>query len=132
MSQENVERASRAIAAFNDRDRDALRALFAPAAEITPVRAAVDGTVFRGPEAASDYCAAIEHSWEGLRWALEDVRHGDDWVLALGRIHGRGRDSGASIDAKGGWLMRFEEERIIEFRTYSDRALALEAAGLKE
>jgi hypothetical protein len=40
-------------------------------AEIVPVRAAVDGTVYRGPDAGAQYCAAVEESWENLRWEIE-------------------------------------------------------------
>jgi ketosteroid isomerase-like protein len=132
MSHENVEIVRLAIPAFNRRDLDTLRTLFDPGAQITPVRAAVDGTHFAGREAASEYCAAIDQSWEDLRWDLEDVRDGDDWVLALGHIRGRGRDSGVEIDARGGWLARLREGRIVEFRTYSDRSEALKAVGLED
>jgi ketosteroid isomerase-like protein len=131
MSQEqNVEIAKQAIAAFNGRNSEALRAFFHPTAEIRPVRATLDGTVFRGPEAASEYCEAIDESWNDLWWELEGIRDGQDWVLALGRIRGSGRDSGVAIDARGGWLMRFRDGRISEFQTYSDRAEALKAVGL--
>jgi ketosteroid isomerase-like protein len=132
VSQENVEIVRRVIAAFNNRDRTALRPFFDHTAQITPVRAAVDGTVFSGAEAASEYCAAIDDSWDDLRWEVEDIRSGSDWVLALGHIRGRGRGSGATIDARGGWLVRLRERLIVEFRTYTDRAEALEAVGLEE
>ena len=131
MSQENEERMRQAIAAFKQRDSDVLRDLFDADAQITPVRAAVDGTVYRGSEAAASYCAAIEASWENLRWAVEDIREGEDWVLALGHIRGTGRGSGALIDARGGWLARFRDGRIARFQTYSDRAEALKAVGLE-
>ena len=132
MSQENVEVATQALEAFNQRNRRALRALFQSTAEITPVRAALDGTVFRGPEAASEYCTAMEQTWTDLRWEVEEVRHGQDWVLALGRICGSGRDSGATIDVRGGWLARFRDGLISEFQTFSDRIDALKAVGLEE
>jgi ketosteroid isomerase-like protein len=132
MSDDQVETARRAIAAFNGRDRDGLRVLFDPSAEVTPVRAALDGTVFRGRDAPAEYCAAIEDSWDDLWWELEELRAGPDLVLALGRIHGRGRDTGVTIDARGGWLLRFRGSLIIHFRTFSDRADALREAGLAQ
>jgi hypothetical protein len=67
MTTEDRRLALRAIDAFNERDRDALRLLFASEARITPVRAAVDGTVFSGREAPAEYCAAIDDSWSELR-----------------------------------------------------------------
>ncbi len=42
--------------------------------EIVPVRAALEGTVYRGPEAAEQYCAAVDESWENLRWEVEEIR----------------------------------------------------------
>ena len=132
MSQENLEGVRTAMEAFNRRDAEAFGALFAEDAEIVPVRVAVDGTVYRGPDAASQYCAAVDESWEQLRWDVEEIRDGGEWVLALGHIRGRGRGSGAVIDARAGWLARFHEGRITNFRTYSDREQALDAVGLRE
>ena len=132
MSQENVERMRATIEAFNTREVDSLKALLSADAVITPVRSAVDGTVYRGADAAAEYCAAVEDSWSHLRWEIEDVRADANWVLALGHIRGGGRDTGAQIDASGGWLAHFREGRIVEFQTFSDRAEALKAVGLEE
>jgi ketosteroid isomerase-like protein len=96
------------------------------------VRAAVEGTVYRGPTAASQYCEAVEESWDSLRWEVEELRAGDNWVLALGRIRGGGRGSGAGIDARAGWVARFRDGMIRSFQTYPDRLDALEAVGLSE
>jgi ketosteroid isomerase-like protein len=132
MSQENVEIVRAAMEAFNRRDGEAFGALLAKDAEIVPVRVAVDGTVYRGPDAAAQYCAAVDESWENLRWEVEEIRDGGDWVLAVGRIRGRGRGSGAAIDNRAGWVARFREGLITSFRTCADRAEALKAVGLQE
>jgi ketosteroid isomerase-like protein len=130
MSQENVEAMRAAMQAFNRRDGVSFDALLARDAEIVPVRAAVDGTVFRGLDAASQYCAAVDESWDDLRWEVEEIRDGGEWVLALGHIRGRGRDTGAAIDTRAGWVARFREARITSFRTYANRAEAIQAVGL--
>jgi ketosteroid isomerase-like protein len=132
MSEENVEIVRTAIEAFNRRDAEAFAADLAQDAEIVPMRAALEGTVYRGPDAASQYCAAVDESWDNLRWEVEEVRDGGDWVLALGRIRGRGADSGAEIDTRAGWFVRFRDGLIASFHTFSDRSAALEAAGLSE
>jgi len=49
-----------AMAAFNRRDGEALGAVLAEDAEIVPVRAAVDGTVYRGPDAGAQYADRAE------------------------------------------------------------------------
>jgi ketosteroid isomerase-like protein len=132
VSQENVASMRAVIDAFNLRDGEAFGSLLADDAEIVPIRAAVEGTTYRGPNAASLYCAAVEDSWTGLRWEVEEIRDGGDWVLALGRIRGQGRDSGVGIDAHGGWLAIFSGGIIARFQTFPDRAQALQAAGLSE
>jgi ketosteroid isomerase-like protein len=132
MSRENVVSMRIAIEAFNSRDAEHFGSLFTDDAEIVPVRSALEGTVYRGPDAGRQYCAAVEESWENLVWEIEAVKDDDNWVLALGYIRGRGRGSGADFDARGAWLARFHGGRLTHFRTYPARAEALEAVGLAE
>jgi ketosteroid isomerase-like protein len=100
--------------------------------EDVPVRAALEGTTYRGPDAGTQYCMAVSQSWEDLRWEVEELRDGQGWVLAVGHIRGQGRDSGAAIDAKAGWLAHFRDGLITRFQTFANRKEALEAAGLRE
>ena len=130
MSLTNVEVMRAAIEAFNRRDGEAFGACLAGDVEIVPVRVVLEGTVYRGRDAGTQYCAAVEESWENLRWEVEGIRDGGSWVLALGRIRGRGRGSGASIDARGAWLARFSGGVVTYFRTYNDRDEAFQAVGL--
>jgi ketosteroid isomerase-like protein len=132
MSQENVGAMRAAIEAFNRRDGKAFGALLSADAEIVPVRAALEGTIFSGPDAAVQYCAAVDESWEHLRWEVEEIRDGGTWVLALGHIRGGGRESGAGIDARAGWVAHFRDGFITSFQTHADRWKALEAVGLSE
>ena len=129
---ENVAVMRAAMEAFNRRDGEAFGAHLSRDAEIVPVRAALEGTVYRGPDAAAQYCAAVDESWENLRWEIEEIRDGGSWVLALGRIRGGGRGSGAAIDVRAGWVARFREGLVTSFHTYADRAEALQAVGLSE
>jgi ketosteroid isomerase-like protein len=131
MPEENVDLMRTAMEAFNHRDGDRFDALLAADALIVPVRAAVEGTVYRGSEAGTQYCAAVESSWEDLRWEIEEIREEGDRVIALGRIRGQGRDSGAAIDSRAGWVAHFSEGRITRFQTYADRTDALKAVGLE-
>jgi ketosteroid isomerase-like protein len=130
MSQENVETMRAAMKAFNRRDAQGFGAFLADDAEIVPVRAALEGTTFSGPDAAAQYCAAVDESWESLRWDVEEIRDGGSWVLALGHIRGGGRESGAVIDARAGWVAQFRDGFVTHFQTYADRGKAFEAVGL--
>jgi ketosteroid isomerase-like protein len=132
MSQENVDVMRTAMEAFNHRDGTGFDAVLATDAEIVPVRSALEGTVYRGRDAGSQYCTAVEQTWDDLRWEVEEMRVGAGWVIALGRIRGQGHDTGVAIDSKAGWLAHFRDGLITRFQTYADRAKALEAAGLQE
>ena len=130
MSEENVEQLRRVVEAFNRRDGAGFDGLLTSDAEIVPVRAALEGTTYRGNDAGSQYCAAVEETWESLRWEVEEIREVGDSAVALGRIHGNGRDSGVAIDTSAGWVARFQDGLIAAFRTYTNRDEALEAVGL--
>jgi ketosteroid isomerase-like protein len=117
--------------AFNRREGEAFDHFLASDAEVVPVRAALEGTTYRGPNAGTQYCTAVDRSWKNLNWEVEEIRDGGDWTLALGHIRGEGRDSGAAIDAKAGWLANFSDGRITKFQTFANRDDALEAAGLR-
>jgi len=132
MSEQNVDIMRAAMEAFNRRDVEAFGRLLSRDAEIVPVRAALEGTVYRGPNAAAQYCAAVDESWENLRWEVEEIRDGGSWVLVLGRILGSGRGTGAAIDARAGWVAHFHEGLVTRFHTYADREEALRAVGESE
>jgi ketosteroid isomerase-like protein len=126
----NVDILRAALDAFNARDGAAFDRLLDENAEIMPVRAALEEIAFRGPDAASQYCAAVDESWEELRWEVEEVRDLGSSVIALGHIQGRGRDSGIAIDASSAWVAHLRDGMIVRFQTYSDRNEALAAVGL--
>lgn len=130
MSQDNVETARQVLEAVNRRDLEAFGAPFAADAEIVPIRSAVDGTVYRGPDAAAKMFAAQEESWDDLSVENEEIRHGGDWVLVLGRIRGRGRTSGADFDVSAASVLYFREGLITKLHVYTDRTEALQAVGL--
>jgi len=130
-SSRNAETLLAALDAFNRRDGERFDALLAEDVEIVPARAALDGTVYRGPDAGTQYCAAVDTIWDGLTFESEDVTDGGDWVLALGRMRGRALSSDTELDVTGGWVARFRDGLITSFHAYADRAKALEAVGIQ-
>ena len=130
MSQENVTRLQTAVEAFNNRDGESSIAcsrrtpkscLSEPHSNAPPIEARTQ---------ASQYVAAVGESWDSLRWEVDELHEVGESVLALGRIRGRGRGTGATIDTSGGWAAEFRDGRITRFRTCTSRKAALEAAGL--
>jgi hypothetical protein len=67
MSEENLDRLQTVIDAFNKRDGRTFDRLLAADAEIVPVRAALEGTTYRGNGAGSHYCSAVDETWEASR-----------------------------------------------------------------
>lgn len=132
MSQKNVDVVRRSAEAYNRRDVAGFEACFAEDAEIVPLRAAVEGTVDRGPGAAARFLAGFDDVLEGMSVELEEVRDGPDWVLALGFLRGRGLGSGADVEARLSIVVRFRDGLITSFRVYPDRAAAFAAVGLRE
>jgi ketosteroid isomerase-like protein len=127
----NVETLRAAIEAFNRREGGRFDALLAEDAQIVPARAALEGTVYRGPDAASQYCAAVDGIWEGMTFESEDITDHGDCAVALGRMRGRARTSGAMIDVTAGWVAHFRDGLVTSFHTHADRAKALEAVGTR-
>jgi ketosteroid isomerase-like protein len=132
MSRENIERMRESLRAFNRHDVEALVDLCSPDVELVTLRAAMEGTSYRGPDAWRAAFKDFDESWEGLHYELEEFRAGGDTVLALGTLRGRGRGSGVEVQMGLAYLVHFEQGLIRSFRTYGDRAKALEAAGLSE
>jgi ketosteroid isomerase-like protein len=130
MSERNAEIVRRAQAAINRRDIEALGVLMAPECEIVPLRAALESTVFRGPDAAAKWFVAQDESWEDLSAEAEAFRHDGDWVLVLGRIRARGRSSGAALDVRAAAIWRLREGLITSISIYTNRDEALADLGL--
>ncbi len=131
MSQENVEIARRVIDAFNRRDVDDFFALAAPDFEWFPAMAGgVAGEGLQGRDGIETYLADIADTWEEYRVLAEEFRDLDDRVVMLGRIEGRGRGSGALIEAPTGTIFDYRGDEVSRVRTYLDHGEALRAAGL--
>ena len=117
---------------FNSGDREAFGGLFAPDAEIIPLRAALEGTVYRGPSSAEDFWADTDESWETIGFDPDEIRDLGDRVLLIGRLRAKGRQTGVEVDSQMGVIASFADGKVTRFQTYSTVADALEAAGLRE
>jgi ketosteroid isomerase-like protein len=130
MSEENVEALRAVVEAVNRRDLDALSALLASDVVIVPVRAAVEGnTSYRGHDAAATWFAALDESWETMRASVERFKDAGNCVLAIGRLRGRGRESGVRIDVEAAAVARFVNGRVAYLRLTTDIAQAVSEAG---
>src|SRR5688572_18315051 len=91
MSRKNVETAWLSVDAFNQRDPDAFAELCVPEVEIVPLRAAMEGTVYRGNDAVSRFFAESDEAWEDLKLEDVEIREVGGRVLAFATLRARGR-----------------------------------------
>ena len=132
MSQENVELARKVIEWFNARDLDAVQAHSTDDVEMVPLRAAIEGTHYRGPQAFAAFGADSDESWEEIRFDAEALRDGGEQVVAIGQLLARARGTRADVNAKVALRFEFTGGQLSKLRTYSEVEEALEAAGLSE
>ena len=134
MPRDKVDVAKRAMDAFNRRDVDGFFAELATRdfeLYAGTVRA-LGGDVHRGREGVERFVAAISEVWEEVQLIAEEFRDLGDRVLVLGRQVGRGKGSGAQVDAPLAAIFDFRGSRIRRSRGYVDRAEGLRVAGVSE
>src|SRR2546429_1106199 len=127
MSQENVAVVKRVIDAFNLRDVDAIFECVNQDVEWFPAMPVTfGGGPLRGRDGIESYVREVGDTWEEYRVVAQDFRDlGDDQVLVLSQIEGRGADSGGLVDAAMGQIFDFRDGRIARVRTYLDHSEAL-------
>ena len=133
MSHEHVEIAKRLKDAFNRRDVDALMEFANPDIEFTTAMiGTVAGGSLRGREGIEAVFADIGDTWEEHRMVIEEIRDLGDRVLGLGRLEGRGRGSGVSVDVPLAVMSDFRDGKVWRTRSYLDHGEASRAARLAE
>ena|SRR5882724_3464874 len=130
MSHEDVQIARRAIDAFNARDVGLFIALTTSDFEWSPSMVAIEGEVFRESEGIRRYFASLGEAWEEFLIKPERFLDHPDLVAMLGRLSGRGKNSGVTVNASLGMVFDFSNAKIARIRGYLDHGEALQAAGL--
>jgi ketosteroid isomerase-like protein len=136
MSQENVEVIGRMYDAWLAGDFDTVYATFDEDIEIHPDPEATwvgIGEVYRGLDGMRSYLKAVYEAFEDYRPEVERLIPVDEKVLTLAIEHGKGRGSGADVQATKTahvWTMRGGTAVTLDL--YLDRDRALEALGLQQ
>jgi ketosteroid isomerase-like protein len=89
--------------------------------------------IYRGHDGVRRYVAQVYEAFEDYRPEVEELLDAGDKVITLAIEHGRGRASGAMVEARRTahvWTMR--ANKAVRLDLYLDRAKALAAAGLRE
>jgi ketosteroid isomerase-like protein len=132
VSQENVEVAKRTLVAFNDRDIEALAAVTTEDFQWFPSMNAIEGEIFVGRHGIRTYFDRLDAAWERFHIVAVGWRDRADIVLLLGRVEGRGKASGATVDSPLGIAFNLREGMVSRSRAYLDHDDAFKALGWEE
>jgi ketosteroid isomerase-like protein len=116
------------IDAFNRRDMPALLECVDPNVEWVPLRAVLDGDVYRGHEGIQRFIVDSDEDMENMQVREDELLEVGDKFVVYGALVGRGRGSGMDLELPLGWVIGLHDGRIDYLRAYTDRAAALEAA----
>jgi ketosteroid isomerase-like protein len=137
MSEKNIEVVRRLIEANQSGDLEAaaqaMDALSHPESEYTRVTAALEPHTYRGSASARQYLADLADVWGA--WSSEGeevVEVASDTVVATVRFSATGKESGAPIEVKLGFVVTLRDGKVLRAQTYPSREDALKAAGLSE
>ena len=132
MSRENVDVVRRWTEAYNARDMEGLAALTDPDFEFRSIFVSVE-SVFRAPDGfPSAYFKTLDDAYESFVVTPSEFIDAGAAVLLLATADWRGRGSGAEGKtpiATASWL---RSGKLLRSETFTDRAQALEAVGLRE
>jgi ketosteroid isomerase-like protein len=134
MSQENAELVRRVYDLWNRGHIDAATDLFHPEVVWHGYTHLPDSGRRDGVEAVRAWVTDFAEAWGEIGVSIERlVEVGDDVVLALVRMSGRGRDSGVAVrSGVDGHLWTIRDGRIVAVRMYQGTQAALEAVGLSD
>ena len=131
VSRENVDRLVQGIEAFNRGDIQAALEAMDPGVRFEHRLAALQG-VYISHEGVRTFISDLYEHFESWQIECRDFRDLDETVLALGVVHATGKGSGAETELPFTVVAKFRNGLMIDFIDYGDRALALEAVGLRE
>jgi len=91
-----------------------------------------DTPVVVGRKAVIDYTRPYWGTWDDYHLDAEELIDAESTVVGLVRERGRGKGGGVPFDRRRAQVWTFSRGRIIRWEHFSDKADALEAAGLRE
>jgi ketosteroid isomerase-like protein len=129
MSQENVEIVRRAFE-YEISGRGSVEGLACFDRDV--VMNPVEESPSYGVNAIRDNFEHWQGAWEELEVTVEETIDAGDRVVLSAHHRGRGRGSGIKVDARFYEVYTLREGKIVRVDEFTERAEALEAAGLSE
>jgi ketosteroid isomerase-like protein len=133
MSQENVERVRLAYEAFGRGDLTAAVADLAPKVEYV-TGAGIPGVtgVARGPDGYIEMVRWLTDLFDDYQLTIEELLDAGDRVFGGLTLSGRGRRSGAETSLRMWQVWKVHEGKLTHGQGFTDRDVALAAAGLSD
>jgi ketosteroid isomerase-like protein len=121
----------RAWAASSSADQDGMARELHPEIVAIPFGAALEGKVYRGPEAVVAWLRdEILVSWEFFQVLPERFERVGERLLVTGRWKARGIESGVELDIPASWIVEVRDGKIAYWQTYTDHDQARREIGL--
>jgi ketosteroid isomerase-like protein len=128
----NVELVRLAVEAVNQHDLATLDAIFSEQGEFHSTFAASEGRVFRGRQGVRDYFVTLGEVFDDMWIEIEEITDaGEDRLVVVVRVTGRGKGSGANVEQRNGQIWRFANRRIVRIDSYLNPTDAFDAARLR-
>jgi ketosteroid isomerase-like protein len=134
MSQENVEIVRRFFERWTKQDLDGVLDCAHGEFEFDwSASRAPFGGIYTGHEGFRRWWTEHNDVWEEFRLeVVEVIESGDERVITVTAVRGRGQGSGISIEGTGAVLWKLGEGKVLGAKLFQSREEALEAVGLSE
>ena len=131
MPESNVEIVKAGLDAWNRRDIDAVIEILHQDAELLPMRAVFEGTVYRGAGGFRTFLKDMGEEWDDFRLEPDEFREIDESrVLVLGRLQGLRKASGMEFEAPAAWVCDLREGKVAKVQFFAHEEAVRDALGL--
>jgi uncharacterized protein len=129
MSDENVERVQAAIDAYLRGDEAAMLALVSPDVVITQFPDQIDVRDYHGHEGIAQVMSDWLSAWDDWRIEILTAREIGEMVFVTARQSGRGKGSGAPMDAGVVFVFTVRQAKIARWQMFRSEQEAFAATG---
>jgi ketosteroid isomerase-like protein len=91
-----------------------------------------EGEPYRGHDGFREFLEGWTTAWDTWNLEAEELREYGDQILALTRVHAKGRGSGVELDQAMAHLFGFRGDRVCRGESFLDRDEAAAAAERRE
>ena len=130
MPTENAQRVREAYEALSRDDLDGMLELLHPEMEFRNPDYAMEPGTRHGRDGFRRAWEAGQEVLEDLHFDVERIVEGDDVIVVVVRISGRGRGGGVPIDSRFGHVLELRGDQVARVSWFQDPAEAFAAAGI--